>query len=99
MRHNIQDRPGAQGSAANLFVRIDLASRLRIGPEQIALLEAIRSTGSISAAGRVVGLSHRWAWLLVHEINQGVKAPRPSRLRQVDVAAEERLLRRLVNTS
>jgi molybdate transport system regulatory protein len=77
MRHNIQDRPnpGAQRSAANLFVRIDLASGLRIGPEQIALLEAIRSAGSISAAGRVVGLSHRWAWLLVHEINQGMKAP------------------------
>jgi molybdate transport system regulatory protein len=77
MRYNIQDKPnsGAQRSGANLFVRVDLASGLGIGPEQIALLEAIRSTGSISAAGRAVGMSHRWAWLLVHEINKGVKAP------------------------
>jgi molybdate transport system regulatory protein len=77
MRCNIQDKPnpGAQRSAANLFVRVDLANGLRIGPEQIALLEAIRTTGSISAAERAVGMSHRWAWLLVHEINQGVKVP------------------------
>jgi molybdate transport system regulatory protein len=77
MRCNIQDRPNprAQRSAANLFVRVDLANGLQIGPEQIALLEAIRSTGSISAAERVVGMSHRWAWLLVHEITLGVKAP------------------------
>lgn len=77
MERSVQDRPnpGAQRSAANLFIRVDLANGLRIGPEQIALLEAIRSTGSISAAERVVGMSHRWAWLLVREINQGVMAP------------------------
>jgi molybdate transport system regulatory protein len=65
----------AQRSATNLFVRVDLAGGLRIGPGKIALLEAIRSTGSISAAARAIGMSYRWAWLLVDEINHGAKAP------------------------
>jgi molybdate transport system regulatory protein len=77
MHHIVQDRSGrgAQGSAATLFIRVDLAGGLRIGPGKIALLEAIRSTGSISAAARAIGMSYRWAWLLVDEINQGAKAP------------------------
>jgi molybdate transport system regulatory protein len=66
---------GAQRSATNLFIRVDLAGGLRIGPGKIALLEAIRSTGSISAAARAIGMSYRWGWLLVEEINQGAKAP------------------------
>jgi molybdate transport system regulatory protein len=41
----------------------------RIGPGKIALLEAIQSTGSISAAARAIGMSYRRAWLLVEEIN------------------------------
>jgi molybdate transport system regulatory protein len=77
MHRNVQDRPGrgAQRSAATLFIRVDLAGGLRIGPGKIALLEAIRSTGSISAAARAIGMSYRWAWLLVEEINQGAKVP------------------------
>jgi molybdate transport system regulatory protein len=77
MRCNIQDRatPGAQSSLANLFVQVDLPSGLRIDEGKIALLEAIRSTGSIAAAARAIGLSRGWAWLLVDQINQGVKAP------------------------
>jgi molybdate transport system regulatory protein len=65
----------AQRSATNLFVRVDLAGGLRIGPGKNAPLEAIRSTGSISAAARAIGMSYRWAWLLVDEINHGAKAP------------------------
>lgn len=60
-------------SVPSLFVRVDLTSGLRIGPDKIVLLEAIRSTGSISAAARSVGMSHRWAWLLVDEMNQGLQ--------------------------
>jgi molybdate transport system regulatory protein len=40
-----------------LSMRLDLTSGNRIGPGKIALLEAIRSTGSISAAARRVGMS------------------------------------------
>ena len=53
-----------------LSIRIDLASGKRIGPGKIALLEAIRSTGSISAGARALGMSYRRAWLLVDDLNQ-----------------------------
>jgi molybdate transport system regulatory protein len=59
----------------HLSIRIDLASGDRIGPGKIALLEAIRSTGSISAAARSIGMSYRRAWLLVVEINQTLREP------------------------
>ena len=58
-----------------LSIRIDLASGERIGPGKIALLEAIRSTGSISAAARSIGMSYRRAWLLVEEINRTLRKP------------------------
>ena len=61
--------------ATKLSIRIDLASGDRIGPGKIALLEAIRSTGSISAAARSIGMSYRRAWLLVDEINQTLREP------------------------
>jgi molybdate transport system regulatory protein len=61
--------------APRLSIRIDLASGERIGPGKIALLEAIRSTGSISAAARTLGMSYRRAWLLVEEINRALLEP------------------------
>ena len=62
-------------AATHLSIRIDLAPGDRIGPGKIALLEAIRSTGSISAAARSIGMSYRRAWLLVEEINQTLREP------------------------
>jgi molybdate transport system regulatory protein len=44
-------------------IRIDLESGGRIGPGKIALLEAIRKTGSITAAARSMQISYRRAWL------------------------------------
>jgi molybdate transport system regulatory protein len=58
-----------------LSIRIDLPSGDRIGPGKIALLEAIRATGSISAGARSLGMSYRRAWLLVEEINQAFREP------------------------
>jgi molybdate transport system regulatory protein len=58
-----------------LSIRIDLASGSRIGPGKIALLEAIRTTGSISAGARSLGMSYRRAWLLVEEVNQTLREP------------------------
>ena len=43
----------------SLSVRIDLESQGRIGPGKIELLESIRSCGSISAAGRALGMSYK----------------------------------------
>src|ERR1700728_3292482 len=62
-------------AGTHLSTRIDLASGDRIGPGKIALLEAIRSKGSISAAARSIGMSYRRAWLLVEEINQTLRQP------------------------
>ncbi len=62
-------------AGTHLSIRIDLASGDRIGPGKIALLEAIRSTGSISAAARALGMSYRRAWLLVEEVNHALRAP------------------------
>ena len=58
-----------------LSIRIGLVSGDRIGPGKIALLEAIRSTGSISAGARALGMSYRRAWLLVEEINHVLRKP------------------------
>src|SRR5262245_35674138 len=40
-----------------------------IGPGKADLLDAIARTGSISAAGRELGMSYRRAWMLVDEMN------------------------------
>jgi molybdate transport system regulatory protein len=46
-----------------------------LGPGKIALLEAIEQTGSISAAGRKLGMSYRRAWLLVDALNRAFHQP------------------------
>ena len=62
-------------SEAKLFLRLDLASNVRLGPGKIRLLEEIARLGSISAAGRALKMSYRRAWLLVDELNSGFRAP------------------------
>lgn len=59
----------------HLSIRVDFAPGVRIGPGKIALLEAIRSTGSITAAAKSIGMSYRRAWLLVDEINRTLQKP------------------------
>ena len=59
----------------HLFIRLDLANGMHIGPGKIALLEAIRAEGSILAASRHFGMSYRHAWLLVREINRTLGKP------------------------
>jgi len=41
-----------------------------MGPGKADLLEAIDRTGSISAAGRAMGMSYRKTWLLVDAMNR-----------------------------
>jgi len=62
-------------ASLSLSIRIDLANGDRIGPGKVALLEAIRSTGSISAGARALGMSYRRAWLLVEQINNALRQP------------------------
>ncbi|OJG01457.1 winged helix-turn-helix domain-containing protein [Pararhizobium antarcticum] len=50
-------------------LRIDFPQAERLGRGKILLLEHIRETGSISAAGRAMDMSYRRAWLLVSALN------------------------------
>jgi molybdate transport system regulatory protein len=62
--------PGGPLDRARPRVRILLDGGARIGPGKIDLLEAIAATGSISAAGRALGMSYRRAWLLATETDR-----------------------------
>src|SRR5262252_6118737 len=53
-----------------LHLRVVKGKARAIGPGKIALLEAIGTTGSISAAARKLGMSYRRAWLLVDDMNR-----------------------------
>ena len=50
-------------------LHIHLGSEHSLGPGKAALLEAIRETGSISAAARALGMAYRHAWELVDDLN------------------------------
>jgi molybdate transport system regulatory protein len=52
-----------------------LDEEIAIGPGKADLLQAIRDTGSISAAGKQLGMSYRRAWLLVDAMNRCFKTP------------------------
>jgi molybdate transport system regulatory protein len=60
---------------ATLSLRIDFAGAESIGPGKIRLLELLRDTGSIAAAGRAMDMSYRRAWLLVDELNRSFRQP------------------------
>lgn len=60
---------------AHLSIRIDIGPDNRVGPGKVLLLEMIAEHGSISAAGRAVGMSYRRAWMLINEMNTGFGQP------------------------
>jgi molybdate transport system regulatory protein len=60
---------------AKLTLRVDFDDATRLGPGKIRLLEQIGERGSISAAGRSMGMSYRRAWLLVDSLNRCFKEP------------------------
>jgi molybdate transport system regulatory protein len=62
-------------TAIHVFIRLDLPNGHRIGPGKIALLEAIRTEGSITAAARYLGTCYRRAWLLVQDLNNTLQQP------------------------
>jgi len=53
-----------------LKIQIACGDALAMGPGKADLLEAIIAEGSISGAGRALGMSYRRAWLLVDEMNR-----------------------------
>jgi molybdate transport system regulatory protein len=60
-----------------LAVRIKIAfgDEARLGPGKMDLLEAVAASGSISAAGRALGMSYRRAWLLIDAVNTMFEEP------------------------
>ena len=58
-----------------LTLRIDFDQDRAIGPGKIKLLELIDKHGSISAAGRQMGMSYRRAWVLVDNLNHCFRTP------------------------
>ena len=61
--------------SAKLSVRIRFHQDARIGPGKIALLEAVRRTGSVQAAGAGMDMSPRRAWLLIDSLNKAFDHP------------------------
>ena len=62
-------------SMARLTLRLDFGRGRAIGHGKVRLLEAVRDHGSISAAGRSMGMSYRRAWLLIDELNSLFEMP------------------------
>jgi molybdate transport system regulatory protein len=58
-----------------LTLRVDFGSKRSIGPGKIRLLEEIDRGGSISQAGRNLGMSYRRAWLLIDDLNRCFRQP------------------------
>ena len=58
-----------------LNIRIDFDDERALGPGKIRLLELIGERGSISAAGREMGMAYTRAWQLVEALNNVFDAP------------------------
>ncbi len=74
-RDNCPTESPQSASAPTLFLRIKFGDRAFLGPGKIRLLELIDELGSMSAAGKAMGMSYRRAWLLVDGLNQVFVAP------------------------
>src|SRR5262245_2503714 len=50
-------------------LRIVLGREIAVGPGKADLLDGIKETGSIAAAGRRMGMSYKQGWLLIDTMN------------------------------
>ncbi len=62
-------------TAPSLRIRILFGDDAMLGPGKADLLERIRETGSIAAAGRSMGMSYKRAWMLVEAMNAAFRDP------------------------
>jgi molybdate transport system regulatory protein len=58
-----------------LSLRVRCGNDIAIGPGKALVLEQIDRCGSISAAGRAIGMSYRRTWLLVDLLNRCWTSP------------------------
>lgn len=61
--------------SVSIKIRFHTKGVVAIGPGKADLLEAIIQEGSISAAGRTMGMSYKRAWDLVNAMNNSFKQP------------------------
>ena len=57
-------------SSLKIKLQLYCGHEIATGPEKADLLDAIMREGSISAAGRALGMSYRPTWLLVNTMNR-----------------------------
>jgi molybdate transport system regulatory protein len=57
-------------AADMIRLRVQIAPGVAFGPGKADLLEGIRQTGSIAAAGRSMRMSYKRAWQLIEELNR-----------------------------
>ncbi|MDP5308507.1 winged helix-turn-helix domain-containing protein [Paracoccus spongiarum] len=62
-------------SGPRLKLRLEYDTPLILGPGKAELLERIDRAGSISAAGREMGMSYKRAWSLVEDMNRAFAQP------------------------
>jgi molybdate transport system regulatory protein len=61
--------------SAVIRIEIEFAMHPEVGPGKISLLEAIRTSGSLSQAARDLGVSYRHAWLLIDSLKFTFREP------------------------
>jgi molybdate transport system regulatory protein len=61
--------------ALKIKIQIHCGDEIAMGPGKADLLEAIIKHGSISGAGRALGMSYRRTWLLVDAMNRCWEKP------------------------
>jgi molybdate transport system regulatory protein len=71
---------GANGFQCKPRIRIVKGKTIALGPGKVDLLEAVDRVGSISQAARLMKLSYRRAWDMIHMINQNFKTPLVARV-------------------
>lgn len=62
-------------STALVRPRVYLGPGVALGPGKIDLLRKVGECGSISAAGRALGIPYKRAWLLIDTLNTGFGSP------------------------
>lgn len=65
----------ADDTLDDVQLRVMIAPDVRFGPGKANLLEGIKDTGSIAAAGRRMGMSYKRAWYLVDAMNSHFSLP------------------------
>ncbi|MFV0358647.1 winged helix-turn-helix domain-containing protein [Tropicimonas sp.] len=67
--------PSSLNDTTRLRIRVVFDDDAMLGPGKADLLERIRETGSIAAAGRTMSMSYKRAWSLVEEMNAVFRDP------------------------